>query len=164
MRYSIVLLVVFVFLVPQKVHAQECLGLSPPVRGPIVARYTPVGSYGGHWGIDIGAGLLSVVSAAGPGVVSFSGLVASNNSISVDHGGGLKTSYSFLGERWKGAGVAVNTGSSLGASSVVHDVVSAIEAVHFSVRLDGRYVNPEPLLDCFPYDLSAGLRLLPADE
>ena len=26
-----------------------------PVRGPVVAGFAPVGSYGGHWGIDFGA-------------------------------------------------------------------------------------------------------------
>ena len=139
------------------------MGLRLPVEGSIVAPFAPAGSYAGHWGVDISAQASSIVGAASPGVVSFSGLVAGNNTISVDHGGGLKTSYSFLAARRKGSGARVSTGSPVGVTGLAHDGSAETAALHFSVRIHGAYVDPESVLGCVEYDVSEALRLLPAD-
>ena len=75
-----------------------CASLAAPVAGPIVRGFAPVGSYGGHWGIDFGTPASTPVAAAAGGVVTFAGSVAGMLSVSLDHGGGLKTSYSYLSE------------------------------------------------------------------
>ena len=36
--------------------------------------------------------------------------------------------------------------------------------LHFSVRINGTYVDPAPRLGCLPRSPSAGLRLVPADR
>lgn len=143
---------------------QPCLRLNPPVSGPVIHGYGPEGLYAGHWGIDIAVPLGATVRAADDGVVSFSGTVAGNKTVSIDHGGGLKTSYSFLESQSVGRGAWVAAGTGLGRSGLVHDLEAPIAALHFSVRVDGAYVDPAKLLRCFSYDLSKALRLLPADQ
>lgn len=143
---------------------QPCLGLTSPVSGPVIHPFGPKGQYAGHWGIDIAVPLDTTVQAADGGVVTFSGTVAENKTVSIDHGGGLKTSYSFLASRSVGRGAWLMAGGGLGQSGVVHDPAAEIAALHFSVRVDGSYVDPAKFLGCFPYELSKAVRLLPADE
>lgn len=134
-----------------------CIGLRPPVPGDVVADYAPTGRYSGHWGVDFDAPTGTIVRAASSGTVAFSGTVAGNRTITIDHGGGLKTSYSYLAERWLGAGHRVEPGQALGTVGLAH----GLGGLHFSVRIAGAYVNPTPLLSCRPLALSKGLRLVP---
>jgi murein DD-endopeptidase MepM/ murein hydrolase activator NlpD len=71
----------------------SCVGLSPPLEGDIVDGFRPIGLYEGHWGVDYQAVVASEndVRAAASGVVTFSGVVVGNRTVTVDHGGGLKT-------------------------------------------------------------------------
>ncbi|MGI8822140.1 MAG: murein hydrolase activator EnvC family protein [Acidimicrobiia bacterium] len=126
--------------------APTCTGLVAPVDGPVLRDFAPIGQYAGHWGIDLGATPGTPVAAAGVGVVSFAGPVAERLSVTVDHGGGLKTSYSYLETITITAGRSVVTGSVLGTSGTDN----GLDAVHFSVRVDGVYVDPEPWLGCHP--------------
>ncbi|MDH3307651.1 MAG: M23 family metallopeptidase [Acidimicrobiia bacterium] len=133
-----------------------CAGLAPPVPGRIVSAYEPSGLYAGHWGVDLDAAIADPVRAAATGTVTFAGLVAGNRTVTVDHGGGLKTSYSYLSGTRVGRGARVRAGQVIGLAGTPHDT----PGVHFSVRLNRRYVDPEPWFDCRPLDVSRGLRLV----
>ena len=135
----------------------SCVGLSPPVPGDIIQLFAPIGRYAGHWGVDLEAPVGAPVSVAASGVVTFSGVVAGNSTISVDHGGGLKTSYSFLSHRGVARGSWVGRGSQIGLSDQ-HDGAAA---VHFSVRVEGVYVDPSNFLGCQAAPPANALRLVP---
>lgn len=136
-----------------------CVGLTAPVPDAVVAWFAPVGSYAGHWGIDYETPSDRRVRAAAPGWVSFSGTVAGNRTVTIDHGGGLKTSYSYLDEIWVGRGAYVDSGSVVGTAGRLH--FDERSGVHFSTRIDGIYVDPRSLLGCPDYAMPDALRLVP---
>lgn len=123
------------------------LGL--PVDAPVVRGFAPAGSYGGHWGVDFEVEIGTAVYAAAPGRVSFAGQVGGRLSVTIDHGGGVRTSYSYLDE------IAVDNGSRVNRTTVVgwSGVDHGIEALHFSVRIGNEYVMPR---------VGASCRLVPA--
>ncbi len=84
------------------------LCLQAPVPGSVVAPFAPAGRYEGHWGIDLAARYGSPVRASGSGVVTFAGSVAGMRSVTIDHGGGLRSSVSYLSEILVEAGTAVD--------------------------------------------------------
>ena len=158
MRVGLVVVAIAVVLaLPGPVASADCVGLEWPVEGAVVAGFTPVGRYGGHWGVDLAVPEASTVRAAGPGVVSFSGEVVGSVAVTVDHGGGLKTTVSSVGERLVVAGTPVVAGQPL-ARSGVHD---GRPSVHVSARIDGRYVDPLPLLGCAAVRPAGAVRLVP---
>ena len=120
------------------------LCLQAPVAGPVVAPFAPADRYEGHWGLDLSARYGSPVRASGGGTVTFAGIVAGMKSITIDHGGGLRSSVSFLSQILIDPGLRVEAGTVVGLSGKAHDVV----AVHFSVRVDGEYTDPFPYLLC----------------
>lgn len=75
--------------------AREGLVLLPPVPGEVVTAFDGGSSpYSkGHRGVDLAAAAGEPIRAAAPGVVFFSGRVAGRPSVSVDHGNGLRTTY-----------------------------------------------------------------------
>ncbi|GBE24291.1 putative peptidase [bacterium BMS3Bbin02] len=116
-----------------------------PVPGGDVARtYAPVGRYAGHWGVDLAAPIGTPVRAVLSGTVSFSGTVASVMTVTVDHGRGLRTSYSYLTSRAVRRGDVVAAGVTLGESGVDRSVA----ALHLSLRLGGQYRDPMRILLC----------------
>ncbi|HZP90825.1 MAG TPA: M23 family metallopeptidase [Actinomycetota bacterium] len=118
-----------------------------PVVGPILRGFDPPASpYGsGHRGIDIATAFGSEVVAAAPGVVSFAGPVGGALFVSVDHGGGLVSSYSWLSSILVRRGDVVGEGVALALSGGGHPGVSPPH-LHFGVRRDGVYVDPLELL------------------
>ncbi len=140
----------------QPVDGGRCVGLEWPVAGPTVNGFEPTGQYSGHWGIDIGAEEGTLVSAAAAGRVTFAGQVVDNQTVTIDHGGGLKTSYSFLEVRSVDAGAWVEPGGSIGRSGWSHEIAG----LHFSVRLSGRYVDPLDWMGCQGYQPDRALRLV----
>lgn len=136
--------------------APSCVGLDRPLAGEVVSSYQPVGRFEGHWGVDVrGSG---VVRAAASGIVTFSGVVAGNRTVTVDHGGGLKTSYSYLDGIWRGRGAFVGRGDAVGTAGLLHG--EGPEGVHFSVRIDGIYRDPAGMFGCRSFELPAALRLV----
>src|SRR6266566_428872 len=69
-----------------------------PVTGPVIRGFeAPPDPYSaGHRGIDIATAFGSPMVAAQDGVVSFAGFVAGSLFISIDHSGGVRTTYSWL--------------------------------------------------------------------
>lgn len=126
------------------------LGWQWPVRPVLVDRpfVAPAHEYGpGHRGIDLRPTVDDGVRAPADGVVAFAGSVAGRGILTIDHGGGLVTTFE-----------PVSTDLAAGAAVVRGAVVATLAigghaepgAVHFGVRLDGAYINPMLLLGGVP--------------
>jgi len=135
-----------------------CAGLSAPVDSVIAAPFAPTGPYSGHFGVDYEVPMATPVTAAASGRVRFAGWVVDNLAVTIDHGGGLLTTYSYLGSVAVDVGHTVGQGQIIGWSGVAH----ASPGLHFSVRLRGSYQDPVRWLGCRTLDVSAGLRLVPS--
>jgi murein DD-endopeptidase MepM/ murein hydrolase activator NlpD len=113
-----------------------------PVAPPhIVARpyLAPPGPYGaGHRGIDIRAPAGAPVHAPADGVVHFAGVVVDRPVLSIDHGGGVLSSFEPV-ESTLRAGDVVHRGDVVGVLLAGHCVAPCL---HLGERLDGAYVNP----------------------
>jgi murein DD-endopeptidase MepM/ murein hydrolase activator NlpD len=68
--------------------------------------------------------------------------VAGNLSVTLDHGGGLVTTYSFLGSRALTKGIGVSRGQVLGTVGPGHPNSGLPPHVHLSARRDGFYFDP----------------------
>lgn len=130
--------------------------LLAPVSGPTVSSFAPVGLYVGHWGVDLGTSAGTVVRAPLSGTVTFAGSVAGMRSVTIQDGD-LKVSVSYLSEMEVARGVRVDRGSVVGRSGLAH----GSEALHLSVRIGNRYVDPAPFLQCRFRPISEALRLVP---
>ena len=123
---------------PQAAAAgQTCL--MPPVTARVAVpfrapdcRWCP-----GQRGLEYANRAGVAVRAAGAGAVVFAGQVAGVVWVTVDHGGGLRTSYGPLRR------VAVRRGATVAAGTAL---AVAAGPLHFGVRIDGRYVDPAGLL------------------
>lgn len=157
-RFAIFCALVMVTLIPSPAIGESppCVGLRWPLAGEVIAPYAPAGRYAGHWGIDIGSESRSVVRAAAAGRVSFAGEVVGNRTVTIDHGGSLRTSYSYLEERSVTAGSWIEQGAPVGMSGSPH----ASPGLHFSVRVSGAYVDPLDWLGCHTYEPARALRLV----
>ncbi len=121
----------------------SCAGFEHPVGGPVIERFAPIGRYAGHWGIDFDVPSGTAVRAADAGVVTFTGVVVGNRTVTIDHGG-VRTSYSFLTRILTSRGATVGRGQVIAVSG--HH--GGRPSLHFSVRIRDVYVDPEPLLVC----------------
>jgi len=131
-------------LIPVSVFSSGCFGLRIPDDSHIVRPFAPIGRWAGHWGIDVAAPLGSAVPAVGDGVVRFAGTVVYNLTVSIDHGGGIVTSYSYLDQLVVSKGDRVLRGHRVGLAGV-HD---GVESYHLSLRLSGRYLDPLVVRQC----------------
>ena len=131
-----------------------------PVSGPVVRAFDPPGSpYGsGHRGIDIAAPVGAVVRAPAAGVVSFAGSVGGRLFVTVDHGGGLLSTCSFLSGLLVHKGDVVVQGQLIALSGSGH-VGDTSPNVHLGVRLTGQYVDPMDYLA--PMSIVDLIRLAP---
>lgn len=119
-----------------------------PVEGPVMRAYVePSSPYSaGHRGIDIVAPLGTPVLAPADGTVAFAGRVAGSLYVSVDHAGGIRTTYSWLSSVAVAKGDEVRAGDVIGASGPGHAGVEPAH-LHFGARLNGDYIDPLPLLE-----------------
>ncbi len=137
-------------------EGRSCVGLSPPVDGIVTTDFDPGPGYEGHWGVDYEGDHDGLVQAAAGGTVIFSGRVVHNPVVTIDHGGGLWTSYSYLGHLTVLDGEEVERGTVVG--TVGGDTGHG--DVHLSVRIDGQYIDPMQVMGCLARAPSAGLRLV----
>jgi murein DD-endopeptidase MepM/ murein hydrolase activator NlpD len=131
-----------------------------PVLGPVLRAFdppeTPFGS--GHRGIDIATPQGTTVLAAEAGEVTFAGRVGGELFLTIDHGDGLSSTYSWLSELIVRRGDLVGRGAPIARSGRGHPG-SSLPHLHLGVRRDGVYVDPLLLLG--PASVSAFIRLAP---
>ena len=133
-----------------------------PVVGPIIRGFDPPDDpYGaGHRGIDIAADLSTVIVAPDDGVVTFAGKVGGKLFLTIDHGGGLSSTCSWLNGVMVRKGDHVRRGQPVALSGWGHPD-EPVSHLHFGVRRDGTYVDP---LDYLAWPSVAELiRLAPLD-
>lgn len=132
---------------------------SAPVPGPVVRGFrAPACTYcPGHRGADLRAPVGAVVRAVGGGTVVWAGRIAGAGHVVVAHGGGLRTSLSFLRTVTVRAGQRLEVGDPLGTAGAIgpgHEV----PVVHLGLRVGERYIDPM-LLFRAP-DLARAVRLV----
>lgn len=124
--------------------------LSLPVpTPPTVLRpfQAPSHAYGpGHRGVDLVVPESLEIRSAAAGVVVFAGDVAGRGVVSVEHVGGLRTTYEpVLASVAPGTGVAA--GQVLGVLQTGHPGCAPAACLHWGARLPGRhYLDPLSLL------------------
>lgn len=106
----------------------------------------------GHRGVDLAGRPDEAVLSAGEGVVVFAGVVADKPVVSVDHAGGLRTTYEPVHARVR-AGQRVGTGTVLGILEPGHPGCTAAACLHWGLRRDREYLNPLGLVDATPLRL-----------
>jgi murein DD-endopeptidase MepM/ murein hydrolase activator NlpD len=115
----------------------------------------------GHRGVDLAGSPGQSVLAAGDGIVVFAGAVAGKPVVSIDHAGGLRTTYEPVAAEVP-VGRRVSRGSRIGVLEAGHEGCSAAACLHWGLRREsgGRqrreYLDPLGLLQLGP------LRLKPA--
>lgn len=114
-----------------------------PVEGPMLAVFDPPDSpYGsGHRGIDIAVPEGTPVRAPADGTVTFAGPVGGRRFVTIDHGGGIRSTASFVEALAVRAGDVVAGGDLLAVSGTGHASAS-VPHVHFGVREGDTYVDP----------------------
>ena len=113
-------------------------------RDVVRAFEAPATAYGpGHRGIDLAAPAGGAVHSPDDGVVRFAGPVAGRPVVSIAHGGGLVSSFEPV-EPAVSAGDTVTRGQRIGTLLAGHAAGSP--RLHLGARLQGRYVDPLPLL------------------
>lgn len=140
----LVIAVVFAIAVPRaQVSAAEPGTWGWPVEGPVLVGFDPPDSpYGsGHRGIDIATPDGTPVLAPADGTVTFAGPVGGRRFVTVDHGGGIRSTVSFVEALAVRAGDVVAGGDVLAASGTGHASAS-VPHVHFGVREGDTYVDP----------------------
>jgi murein DD-endopeptidase MepM/ murein hydrolase activator NlpD len=111
---------------------------------PQVTRYfeAPESPYGpGHRGVDLAAAPGQEVLAADVGVVMFAGQVAGHGVVSLDHDGGLRTTYQPVTPTVT-TGEQVYRGQPLGTVAPGHPGCSVPACLHWGARRGTEYVDP----------------------
>ena len=114
-----------------------------PVSGAIVRGFDPPDDpYGaGHRGIDIAAPVGTTVVAPDDGVVTFAGKVGGRLFLTIDHGGGVTSTCSWLTSVLVRKGDRVLRGQPMATTGWGHADLT-VPHLHFGVRLNGAYVDP----------------------
>ena len=135
-------------------------GWAWPVLGPVIRGFDlPDDPYGsGHRGIDIAASVGTVIVAPADGTVSFAGPVGGLLFLTINHGGGLSSTYSWLTADLVRKGDVVTRGQPVALTGWGH-AGAPVPHLHFGVKLDGAYVDPLAYLG--PITLAAFVRLAP---
>lgn len=132
-----------------------------PVDGPppVVRRFAPPPKpwLPGHRGVDLGAAPEVVVRAAGPGTVVFAGTVVDRGVVSIDHAGGLRTTYEPVAPTVT-AGQSVRAGDPIGTLTAGHDGCPVAACLHWGLRRGDVYLDPLALVG------AGRVRLLPLQQ
>jgi murein DD-endopeptidase MepM/ murein hydrolase activator NlpD len=135
-------------------------GWTWPVVGPVIQAFdppdTPYGS--GHRGIDIAAEVGTTIVAPADGTVTFAGPIGGYLFVTMDHGGGLSSTYSWLSAKLVRKGDRVLRDQPIAFTGWGHPDAS-IPHLHLGVKLDGAYVDPLSYLG--PVSLASFVRLAP---
>jgi murein DD-endopeptidase MepM/ murein hydrolase activator NlpD len=131
-----------------------------PVVGPLIRGFDPPDSpFGaGHRGIDITAPVGTTISAPAPGKVTFAGPVGGNLFLTIDHGNGLESTYSWLSALLVSKGTFVTTGQPIARTGWGH-ASDSVPHLHLGFKLFDVYVDPLDYLA--PPSVSSFIRLAP---
>jgi murein DD-endopeptidase MepM/ murein hydrolase activator NlpD len=131
-----------------------------PVDGPVIDPFDPPDSpFGaGHRGIDIATRAGTVIVAPEAALVTFSGKVGGQLFVTLDHGGGLESTYSWLSEALVRRNDVVARGQAIATSGVGHPGKTPAH-LHLGVKLNDAYQDPLAYLG--PMSVSAYIRLAP---
>jgi murein DD-endopeptidase MepM/ murein hydrolase activator NlpD len=131
-----------------------------PVQGPVIRGFdppdTPFGA--GHRGIDIAAAPGTPILATEAGTVSFAGRVGGELFVTIVHGGGLSSTYSWISSTTVRKGDVVSRGQPIGSTGT-GSPGATVPHLHFGAKLDGEYVDPILLLA--PLGVQDLIRLVP---
>jgi len=111
-----------------------------PIARPFIAPATPYSA--GHRGLDIAAPAGTRVHAPDDGTVRFAGWVVDRPVLSIDHGGGIVSSFEPV-EPLVATGDRVVRGQPVGTLVAGHCVTGCL---HLGLRVDGAYLTPLLLL------------------
>jgi murein DD-endopeptidase MepM/ murein hydrolase activator NlpD len=103
----------------------------------------------GHRGVDLSAGVGQPVVSAGEGIVSFSGVVAGRGVLTVQHSGGLRTTYEPVDERLA-SGTIVHRGTKVGVLSSEPGHCTPRGCLHWGAISGQGYRDPLSLLGFGP--------------
>jgi len=81
--------------------------------------------------------------------VSFSGKVGGHLFVTLDHGGGLQSTYSWISAALVRKGDVVARGGRIGLTGLGHPG-AVVPHLHLGVRLDGVYLDPLEVLGALP--------------
>jgi murein DD-endopeptidase MepM/ murein hydrolase activator NlpD len=131
-----------------------------PVVGPLIRGFDPPDSpFGsGHRGIDIAASIGTPVRAAAEGTVTFAGPVGGRLFLTIDHGAGLESTYSWVDSLLVRRGDVVTRGQVIARSGTGH-AGALVPHLHLGVRLLDVYVDPLTYLA--PVEVWRFIRLAP---
>ncbi len=134
--------------------AAEFVPPLPPPPVVLTPFAPPPTRYGaGHRGVDLAADVGAAVSAAGAGRVVFAGDLAGRGVISIEHDGGLRTTYEPV-TATVGVGSTVGAGQPIGTLEAGHAGCAPASCLHWGARLpDGSYLDPLALLRPWPVRL-----------
>ena len=131
-----------------------------PVSGPIIDPFdppdTPFGA--GHRGIDIAATPGATVVAPEAAVITFAGKVGGHLFVTLDHGGGLESTYSWVGSALVRRGDLVGRAQPIATTGLGHPGKTPPH-LHLGVKLGDVYQDPLAYLG--PVSVSSFLRLAP---
>jgi Peptidase family M23/Putative serine esterase (DUF676) len=129
---------------------------SPPVSAPIADPFRPpTGPYGaGNRGLEYDTEPGDPVRASADGIVVFAGAVAGTLHVTVRHGDGVRTSYSFLAAIEVVLGQRVRRGDPVGIAG---------DRLHFGARAGDGYFDPASLfagggveVELLPFEIPPG--------
>jgi len=152
-----------VFAPPASGTARAAADWTWPVVGSVIRDFdppdTPFGS--GHRGIDIAAPVGTPVRVAAGGLVTFAGPVGGRLFLTIDHGAGLESRYSFLSALAARRGDSVAAGQVVARSGTGH-AGDLVPNLHFAVLLRDAYVDPLDYLGAI--EVWRFIRLAPLDS
>lgn len=106
----------------------------------------------GHRGVDLAGTPGQQVLAAGDGTIAFAGTVAGKQVLSIDHPGGLRTTYEPVDPSIT-VGRRVTRGTPIGLLNRGHDRCPASACLHWGLRRAHDYLNPLGLIHHTPIRL-----------
>ncbi|MCX5046210.1 M23 family metallopeptidase [Aldersonia sp. NBC_00410] len=106
----------------------------------------------GHRGVDLAGAPGQAVLAAGDGYIAFTGTVAGKPVVSIEHAGGLRTTYEPV-EATATLGLRVMRGTAIGTLQTGHPGCLLPACLHWGVRRDRQYLDPLGLLHLAPLRL-----------
>jgi murein DD-endopeptidase MepM/ murein hydrolase activator NlpD len=152
-RLSIFFVALATLVLPAAADAQSSRFVPPvdaPIRDPYREPSTPNGP--GNRGIEYATEPGTWVRASADGVVAFAGVIAHEQYVSIDHDGGIRTTYSYLATITTDAGERVEQGDVVGTSG---------DRLHFGARRDGVYFDPASLFGDGGLPAATRARLVP---